>query len=84
MTVELHERRKLFVRHVLQLIAGGVGLGAGATIAADAFKPGASLALILPAFVIGGLSFVFASTAIETLPHDYRSLRELRREKANC
>jgi hypothetical protein len=78
-TREINKVRGHLVRHVLQLIAGGVGLGVGVMIATDAFKSAASLALIAPAFVIGGISFVIASSAIENLPHDYTSLRKLRR-----
>ena len=77
-TTEINKARRHFVRHLLQLIAGGIGLVAGMLIAADAFKPAASLALIGPAFVIGGISFVLACIAIENLPHDYTSLRQLR------
>jgi formate/nitrite transporter FocA (FNT family) len=77
---EIKKVRKHFVRHLVQLIVAGMGLGAGVSIAADAFQPAASLALIGPAFVIGGISFVLASIAIDNLPHDYTSLRKLRRE----
>ena len=75
---EINKARKHFARHALQLVVGGVGLGAGVTVAADAFKTGGSLVLIAVAFVIGGFSFVFASIAIENLPNDYTCLRKVR------
>jgi hypothetical protein len=79
--IEINVTRKSFVRHVLHLIAGSVGLGAGVTMAADAFQPIVSLVLLALAFIIGGVSFVFASIAADNLLCDYTRLRKLRIEK---
>ena len=80
---DINKATNNLVRHILQLIVGSVGIGAGVIIAADALKLGAPLVLIAVAFIIGGLSFVFCSIAAENLPYDYSWLKELRSGKQN-
>ena len=80
---DINEATNNLVRHVLQLIVGGVVTGARVTIAADAFKLGAPLALIALAFIIGGLSFVYCSVAAENPPYDHSRRKEVRGEKQN-
>lgn len=79
--IKMKKATRDLLRHLAYFAAGCVGFGAGVATAYVASKPKPSLAFLAAAYIIGGLSFVIASIASQSLSCDYMQLKKLRARK---